>query len=170
MAMWDLSSSDKTRRMPPSQILTSRYRETSLRIAIARLLIHFPIEMERFRQPLARFGIVRFQLKHDVLHAEFRVAPHCRRELMWGTCQGIVEEPRFLWLEIWEPESDESRDSQRRWVTAYIAASGVDFGDWLGHCFWFAHVARVPNVGILCSQLEHARTFHLASHHQRGTL
>jgi hypothetical protein len=31
-------------------------------------------------------------LKHDVLHAEFGIAAHCRRDCLYRPCQGIVEE------------------------------------------------------------------------------
>ena len=37
-------------------------------------------------------------------------------------------------------------------VTPQGSAAGcADFGKWLDHCFRFAHIARVPEVGILCS-------------------
>ena len=56
-------------------------------------------------------------------------------------------------------------NAKRRRVPPDLAARGFDFGEGLGHGFWFAHIADVPEVGILCGQLEHART--LASHQQR---
>ena len=136
--------------------------DQALRLLLA---LYAAIELERLGQPLARFEGVRFALEHNVLHAEFRIAAHCRCDLLHRPCQGIGEETRFLCLEIGEPEADERRDTKRRRVASDLAARGFDFAEPLGHCFGFAHIAGVPEVGILCGQLEHARAF--ASHHQR---
>src|ERR1700674_3578836 len=106
--------------------------------------LHAAIELERLGQPLARRGGVRLELQHDVLHAEFRIAAHRRCDLPHRTCQGIVEETRFLCMEIGEPETDERRDANRRRVAPDPAAHGFDFGEWLGHCFRLAHIASVP--------------------------
>jgi hypothetical protein len=113
------------------------------------LLLHDAIELERLGQPLARFVGVRRALKHYVLHAEFRVAAYCRCDLLRRAGQGIVEEDRFLGLEIGESEADERRDVKRRRIAPDLAACGLDSGEWLGHCLRFAHIASVPEVGVL---------------------
>jgi len=73
-----------------------------LRSGYPLLLLHAAIELERLGQELSGFGGVRLALKHDMLHAEFRIAAHSRCDLLHRTCQGIVEETRFLCLQIGE--------------------------------------------------------------------
>src|SRR5215472_3910984 len=97
--------------------------------------------------------------------AEFRIAAHGRCDLLHRPCQGMVQETRLLSLQIGEPEADERRDAKRRRVAPDLAARGFKFGERGGHGFRCAHIAGVPEVGILGGQLEHARTF--ASHQQR---
>jgi hypothetical protein len=55
----------------------------------------------------------------------------------------------LLCLQIGEPEADERRDAKRRRVAPDLATRGFDFGERLSHCFRFAHIASVPEVGIL---------------------
>src|SRR5579871_4855486 len=86
-------------------------------IDVARLwLLHGAIEVERLGQPSERFGGIRLALKHDVRHAQFRVAAYGCGDLLHRPRQGFVEEARLLWLEIGEPEADERRDTNRRRV------------------------------------------------------
>ena len=46
------------------------------------VLLHAAIEAERLGQPLERFGNVRLALKHDVLHAQFRIVTISKRQIL----------------------------------------------------------------------------------------
>ena len=91
------------------------------------LLPSAAIKLERLGQSLRASIAVGLALKHDVLHAEFGIAAHCRCDLLHRTCQGIVEETRFVCLQIGEPEADERRDANRCRVAPDRAARGLRF-------------------------------------------
>src|SRR5712692_5924852 len=103
-------------------------------------LYHPAVKMERLGQALARFRSVGLDLEHNVLDAEFRIAAHCRRDLLYFTCQGIVEEFRLVSLEIRIPEADERRDAERRRVAPDLATGGFDLSSTIGQGFRLAHV------------------------------
>src|ERR1700752_2322550 len=50
------------------------------------LLLSAAIKSERLGQKLSRFAAIGLALNHDVLHAQFRIAAHCRCDLLHGTC------------------------------------------------------------------------------------
>jgi len=130
-----------------------RLREIDPSLALAAV-----VEPERLGYSPARFARVRRVLEHDVLHAEFGVAAHRRREFLGRPFQVLVlDERRLLLLEVGEPQADQRRDAQRRRVPAYLAARGLDGGQRPGHRLGLTHVAGVPQVGVPRGQLDHAR-------------
>jgi ATPase subunit of ABC transporter with duplicated ATPase domains len=141
-----------------------RLREIDPSLALAAV-----IQPERLGQPPPRFAGVRRVLEHDVLHAEFGVAAHRRREFLGRPFQVLVlDERRLLLLEVGEPQADQRRDAQRRRVAAYLAARGLDGGQRPGHRLGLTHVAGVPQVGVPRGQLDHARA--LRAEQQRRSL
>jgi hypothetical protein len=101
-------STHRLRQAPPLTFICQprgcRLRRVGPRHRIVvLLLLHGAIEMQRFSQPLKRFGRVRQALKNDVRHAELGIAAHRLRELLGRTCQGIVEDLRLLCLEFGKP-------------------------------------------------------------------
>ena len=58
------------------------------------------IAVKRVGQTIARFGGVGLALKHDVPHAQLGVAAHRSAHLRHSADQWVVEEARFLLLEI----------------------------------------------------------------------
>jgi ATPase subunit of ABC transporter with duplicated ATPase domains len=130
-----------------------RLREIDPSLALAAV-----VEPERLGYSPARFAGVRRVLEHDVLHAEFGVAAHRRREFLGRPFQVLVlHERRLLLLEVGEPQADQRRDAHRRRVAAYLAARGLDGGQRPGHRLGLTHVAGVPHVGVPRGQLDHAR-------------
>ncbi|HXJ28122.1 MAG TPA: ATP-binding cassette domain-containing protein, partial [Streptosporangiaceae bacterium] len=133
-------------------------RDGRLREIDPSLALVAVIKPERLGYSPARFTGVRRVLEHDVLHAEFGVAAHRRREFLGRPFQVLVlDERRLLLLEIGEPQADQRRDAHRRRVAAYLAARGLDGGQRPGHRLWLTHVAGVPQVGVPRGQLDHAR-------------
>jgi len=144
-------------------------RDGRLRESAPSLALVAVVEPERLGQAAARFIGVRRVLEHDVLHAEFGVAAHCRREFLGRPFQVlVVDERRLLLLEVGEPQADQRRDAHRRRVAAYFVARGLDGGQRPGHRLGLTHVAGVPQVGIPRGQLDHARA--LGSEQQRRSL
>jgi ATPase subunit of ABC transporter with duplicated ATPase domains len=133
-------------------------RDGRLREIDPSLALVAVIEPECLGYSPARFARVRRVLEHDVLHAEFGVAAHRRREFLGRPFQVLVlDERRLLLLEVGEPQADQRRDAQRRQVPAYLAARGLDGGQRPGHRLGLTHVAGVPQVGVPRGQLDHAR-------------
>jgi ATPase subunit of ABC transporter with duplicated ATPase domains len=144
-------------------------RDGRLREIDPSLALGAVIEPERLGQPPACFSGVRRVLEHDVLHAEFGVAAHGRREFLGRPFQVLViDERRLLWLEVGEPQADQRRDAHRRRVAAYLAARGLDGGQRAGHRLGLTHVAGVPQVGVPRGQLDQARA--LGPEQQRRSL
>src|SRR5436190_15765399 len=78
-------------------------------------------------QTPARFGGVGLALKHDVRHSQLGVATYRRRHLRHSADQWVVEEARFLRLEIWKPDADQRGDPERRRITSDRLARSPHF-------------------------------------------